>query len=179
MGFAPAGVLVLLFLVGGLALAVTRVTKMAEAEIVSSTTRSCNISISGTTVTATARGDRKANEAMRVWLEKENGSRITPLLTWTTGERNYLPDGGKWHYALGNCNATDTKSCMVSKAVTNLTAGKYTAHCDIIGSTSPEGVAADKDKCTGNPFCSVNGGTQACTGWKSCGDRDNASLTVR
>lgn len=134
--------------------------------------KTCSLSLSkgiineGEGVTGNYNGDanRFGSEEVRFWVEQEAGKRISPA----PGTEGYY--GGRYYYRMGSCLSSNLESCSSSVAINNLPAGKYKVHCDL---------PADPGKCSGNPFCSHEGGPDNCTGWKSCSSSDNASLIVK
>lgn len=107
-------------------------------------------------------------ENVRLWLERLDGTAISPL---PVGTVETWIDGSRYYYRVGSCNSTDAVECSAQAVVNNLAAGNYKVHCDLPISSPPT-------RCSGNPFCSINGGADSCTGWNSCGNYDNAEFVV-
>lgn len=134
--------------------------------------KTCSIELSassvsaGTPVTATftGRGNQPAREDTRLWIERSDGSRISPA---PGGE---YTSSSRYFYQLFTCRTNQSSSCRDSYGVA-LPAGNYYFHCDL---------PTDPRKCSGNPFCNGMGelGGQSCSGWETCSVNDAKALTV-
>lgn len=102
------------------------------------------------------------NRKVRLFLEKEDGSKITG---WSGGSESQHQ--GKYFYFVGESTANGS---WVNKNISGLDKGEYYLHCDIY---------EDPNKCSGNPFCVHEGGDwDNCSGWRSCSDEDNKLFSV-
>lgn len=138
--------------------------------------KTCSVSLSSNSVnipnsvTVTFSGNAyQPSEQARLWVEKSDGTQIT-------GSINPSPIGsgvynGTYYYELAVCQSNNSAACNTSVNVT-LPVGTYKFHCDMPEQTNCS------DVCSGNPFCTYEGGSQACSGWKSCSSNDNANLSV-
>ena len=68
-----------------------------------------------------------------------------------------------------NCTTSSSVACNDTVTLTNLPTGNYKVHCDL---------PTDPQKVSGNPNCTFNGGTEACSGWDDAGALDNYSFSV-
>jgi len=123
-------------------------------------------------------GDYSPGYAVRLFVERSDFAEISPLpasLTQTSG----LQPGNRFYYQLGTENdcrfSSSTGTCSHSVTISDLPAGSYNFHCDI-----PEASGFEQQNCTGDPWCSFEGGDPAntCSGWFSCSDGDNANVIV-
>lgn len=74
-----------------------------------------------------------------------------------------------------NCNTGYGNWCSDSVNLTNtLSEGTYKFFCDVPAANS----ANYYQKCTGNPFCTFNGGQLVCDGVQDCGSRDFVTVNV-
>lgn len=147
----------------------SRCTTSIPIDIVASQPKTCTVSLSATevpvtgTVAVTMSGNANsvAGDTVRLWIEKQNGSIISPNNLFPAATES-LSTYYYYNFAGSSCNSTTT-SCSTVTSVRAPTAGNYILHCDL---------PTDPGKCTGNPFCIINGGSLACTGWASCSNSD-------
>lgn len=101
----------------------------------------------------------------RLWLEKQDYTRITPTPTGTT---EFVVDG-RYYYLItsASCSTSSSTTCIDEAQLAGLALGNYYVHCDM-----PD----DPQSCSGNPVCTYNGmgGIEACTGYYDC-DPDPAN----
>ena len=145
-----------------------KVVGPSTCSILSISPSSLNCGGASQAVTITYNGTVSAAAAaqnIRLWLEKQDNTAITngsvsPLVS------TYTNSSGTF-YSIAECNASSGGSC--SKTVTiNIPLGNYYFHC---------GVGTDPGKCSGNPFCTYEGGSRDCSGWQSCSASDNKTYT--
>ena len=150
-GFAPAAVLVLLLLVAGLGLAVTRVTDLRnvfqkpKAEGLGKT---CSVSLSSSAITPGQSSTVTGNGAK--FISRTDSGSISSF-----GDPVHTDGQGHRYYTL------------TGSTLAGLTEGNYKVWCGV-------------GNCSGNPFCNYKGGslTAECSGFVSCSGSDNATLTV-
>ncbi len=112
----------------------------------------------------------------RLFLEKTDFSEISPLpasLSYTNGQ-----PGNRYYYQLSAASCTfDATSgkCNSTFQTSDLPAGSYKFHCDI-----PSVGAFEPQKCSGNPWCSFEGGGESniCPDWISCSENDKLNVVV-
>ncbi|MBP8591334.1 hypothetical protein KBI33_02570, partial [Candidatus Shapirobacteria bacterium] len=150
----------------------------------SSPTKTCSVSISPSasgklgeriTLSVSGKGNNPNGEQVRLYLQRKNGERISPLpADLQNKERIY--ENGKYHYLLGNCLTTNQETpCSFSYASSSLPSGDYIIHCDL-PNEPPVG------KCSGCPFCRAPIGEAYgdinCAGWSSCSESDRAYFSI-
>lgn len=69
-----------------------------------------------------------------------------------------------------NCNTANSVNCNDDVTITDLEPGIYRAFCDL-PTDNPE-------RCSGNPNCMVNGGTEQCPGINSCSENDHTTFEI-
>lgn len=114
------------------------------------------------TVSLTGSANSTYGDSVRLWVAKADKTQlspnnISPAAVELVGAAYY------YHIGSGDCNSL-LSSCSKSTAVTLPTGGNYIIYCD---------VPTDPKKCSGNPFCSMNGGTFGCDtiaggSWANC-----------
>lgn len=133
-------------------------------------------------------------EKVNLWMAKDDFSKIED---WIPGDGKIFEkftevySGGKYYYRHDDptglnqqCLTNSEQACSMSVRVTDTTMalfnqaifseGTYHVFCDVVEPTSV---------CSGNPACSMNGGSLACTGYNDCTPdtstpNDHATLTV-
>jgi hypothetical protein len=115
-------------------------------------------------------------ELVRLWLEKTDGSVFNPVPGGNEGIYPAAPTPGTVNSIRGGtCDSTNGLTCYKTKTFTDLNRGDYFLHCDLPSNSVPT-------MCSGNPFCDYEKpqkpGGNACGGWVSCSNSDNASFTV-
>jgi len=131
--------------------------------------RTCSVALStataaqGQAVTATLRSSTELDTIVRTFIKRVDNRPINPAPAGTILAQN----GNEYYYQLtnGSCSGPN---CTGAVALPSLPNGSYQLHCDI------PAVPA----CSGNPNCTYEGGSTACTGFKSCSNQDNAPLTI-
>ena len=187
-GFAPAAILVLLLMVAGLGLAVTRTTdlknvfqKPKAAGLDLGVNKGCSVTLSQSTinvgqgVTVDLKGEDHTTNIVKdnltlVVSRADQGSVSgygLPIYTDSQGHKYYsVPNSG---LCVGG---SSDFSCSLKTNISNLEVGTYKIWC---------GLHKDPSKCSGNPFCAYKGanpGVTGCDGWTSCGSSDHVDLTV-
>ena len=118
----------------------------------------------------------------RLFLEKTDFSEIVPLptgLTYTDGQ-----PGNLFYYHLSSADCvfdSETGNCITTFGISDLPAGSYNFHCDIPRVPyGQNGGSFEPQNCTGNPWCSHEGGDSAnvCTDWISCSVDDHLNIVV-
>ncbi|MDA1079409.1 MAG: hypothetical protein O2840_01820 [bacterium] len=117
--------------------------------------------------------DRSPGYTARLFLGKPDYTEISPLPA-SLANATYAYGS----YALTSANCTfsrDTGKCSSEFNISDLPVGSYKFYCDI-----PAAGAFEPQNCTGNPWCSVNGGNPAdvCVGWLSCSADDSLNVVV-
>ena len=131
------------------------------------------VSPSGTQVTYSGTVDSTSlTQNIKLWLERRDSQQIPGgASSLTTSDGGGIWEGeydGRYYYEVARCPANPGETCTENPTIT-APAGEYYFHCD---------VSADPGRCSGNPFCWYEGGSLACTGWKSCSDLDNSPFDV-
>lgn len=141
-------------------------------------TKSCTVDFTPTSittaqtvnVTVSGRGQMSTSEPVRLFVSKLNGTVVNP--------NNFVPPAteiaggfGQYFYRFdgAECTSSNYATCSKTTTISLPTAGDYRFSCD---------VSTDPNKCSGNPFCTINGGTNNCSGWASCSGNDFKALTV-
>jgi len=75
--------------------------------------------------------------------------------------------GGSTNAELDRCTSPDCSASTTTDAT--LPVGSYLVHCD-----QPD----SPNRCSGNPYCTINGGSTDCGSWNSCSDSDFGQFTV-
>jgi len=120
----------------------------------------------------------------RLFLERTDFREISPLpasLTYTDGQPGNVFN---YHIDTADCAfGSATGTCNSSFEISDLPAGAYYFHCDIPAVPvpgQPAGNSFEPQNCSGNPWCSYEGGDPAntCTDWISCSAADNINFVV-
>jgi len=131
------------------------------------------VSPSGTQVTYSGTVDSASStQNIKLWLERRDAQRVPGGASSLTSSDNGSiwegEYGGRYYYEVARCTANPGGNCGEAPTIT-APAGEYYFHCD---------VSTDPGKCSGNPFCSYEGGSEPCAGWQSCSDSDNSVFDV-
>lgn len=128
---------------------------------------------SGDSVTVNFSGNNFANtdpsDVARLWLQ--HWPSATSIVPEPSPIVDIFNNSGQTSYELASCVSEGAAICSGSYTLPNLPTGTYYVHCDF--PTQP-------NICSGNPYCSYEnlGGTNDCTGWRSCSNNDNKLITV-
>lgn len=125
---------------------------------------------SGINVTVTGNAHiNPGSDTVRVWISREDMGLIPGGVTYDYGGSmgtNAVNNGSNF-YSIDNAYQSSVNSANTSATFTvHVPGGKYRVHCDL-----PNQLDGNDVRCSGNPNCDVNGGTQSC-GWKSCSAND-------
>ncbi len=119
-------------------------------------------------VTLTGNANATYGDTVRLWVEKADHTQLSPN-NIAPAATQYIGGGVNYYYLLdGSVCTSSLVSCTTTTNVTLPTKGNYIFHCDVM---------SDPGKCSGNPFCTTNGGSGSanCTGYANCG----GTLNVR
>lgn len=142
--------------------------------------KTCSISITNSSITTAGstqvnyngRGESPTGEFVRSFIAKTDLSQIVPPPAGSTETVNTGVTPYQYYYLIKQILSVNNVTVTDSTTLSNLKAGTYRLHCDVPGnSESPS-------KCSGNPICTVNGGTFNCGAWASCSANDWTSLLV-
>lgn len=137
-------------------------------QVYSGTGGTTQVTYSGTVSHAAATQD------VRLFLERRDGEQVPGFPNSLTSsdmavtETLYPQNNGKYYYQVGSCEASNGGSCSKTVTIT-APAADYYVHCD---------VDPGSGRCSGNPFCSYEGGGENCPQWQSCSDSDNGQFNV-
>lgn len=125
------------------------------------------------TLTVTANADFTSTDTARIWAEKTDFVQISPTPAGTSEYINppwpELPNTYHYQITAADCALNGPGSCIGTATISSLPAGNYNFHCDL---------PTDPLKCSGNPYCSYEGGTGDCGSFVSCSDTDNVGVTI-
>jgi len=136
-----------------------------------------NTTTATTTVTLQGRGQTSGTETVEAYLvRKPNGASIDTaniIGAGTVTPFGPYPPQTETYYKLGNltCSSTNSAVCNDSINLRIAETGLFNVNCNVVG-------AGAGNVCTGNPFCSLNGGPLNCSDWNNCTNDDNKNLTI-
>ncbi len=128
---------------------------------------SCQVSLSspsintGDSLNVSYSGQGGSGDRVDLYVEKwSDGGVINPAPGTVSVYQNVN------YYKVATCPAGGS-ACQT--AIPNLPSGNYYVNCNVIPSAGA---------CSGNPFCTYNGGSVACPGWNNCGANSLSPVTV-
>jgi hypothetical protein len=162
----------------------------ASREFVGATTillnpKTCSVGVSNASATQgkgvriTTMGNAHINpgsDVVRSFVSMIGNSVIPGGVTYDYGGRtgiNAVSDGNNYYELFDTRLDSINSNTSTSSFVVHAPPGVYRIHCDL-----PTDLNGNYVKCSGNPNCSVNGGSLTCNNWKSCSNTDFATFTI-
>lgn len=126
---------------------------------------------SGINVTATGNAHiNPGSDTVRVWITRNDMGAIPGGVTYDYGASTGIVavNNGSNYYSLNSAYQNSVNAANTSAIFTvHAPPGSYRVHCDL-----PNDLNGNLVKCSGNPTCTINGGSNACAGWKDCSSND-------